>query len=107
MGYILNEMESNGDLLTAEALAKLAEKRKEAAEKEPTRFDLILISAGKKERAVIRAVRNLLQIGRLEAVNIVTDLPKCILKDLDKERALELRALFEGLGASVRFESMK
>ncbi len=108
MGYIVDDMEFNADLLNEEALSKLVEKRMEDHEqRQKTSFDLILISAGRKERAVIKAVRNLLQISRLDAVNIVTDLPKCIIQDLDRERAQELKCLFEGLGASVRFESLK
>jgi|TARA_R110000744_G_scaffold373660_1_gene485966 large subunit ribosomal protein L7/L12 len=59
--------------------------------------------AGKKI-AVLKKVKQILELGLLEAKNFVEDLPKTVKEDLDKSEAEEMKKALEDAGATVQLK---
>lgn len=72
-----------------------------AAEEEKTSFDVILTGAGSNKIQVIKAVRQLTNLGLKEAKELVDNAPKPVKEGVSKEEAEEAKKVLEEAGASV------
>ena len=73
----------------------------EAAAEEKTEFDVELTSAGEKKINVIKAVREITQLGLKEAKGLVDGAPTVVKDALSKEEAEAMKSKLEEAGASV------
>ena len=87
----------------AVAAAPAAAGAAEAAE-EQTEFDVILTSSGDKKINVIKAVRELTNLGLKEAKALVDEAPNPIKEKISKEEANEIKAKIEEAGGSVELK---
>lgn len=62
---------------------------------------VMLKSYGEKKINVLKAVKEILGLGLMEAKNFVEALPKAVEEDIDKERAEEIKKKLEDVGATV------
>lgn len=76
----------------------------EAAEEEQTEFSVILTGAGQQKIGVIKAVREITQLGLKEAKELVDNAPKPVVENVPKERAEEVRAKLADVGAEVEIK---
>ncbi len=67
----------------------------------PTALDLVLIEVGERRLEVIRALRAELGLALRQARDAVAALPAVVARDLDPERAAQLVAVLEAVGAQV------
>jgi len=72
----------------------------EAAE-EQTEFTVMLTGAGANKIAVIKAVRELTQLGLKEAKAVVDEAPKPVKENVSKDEADAAKAKLEEAGATV------
>jgi large subunit ribosomal protein L7/L12 len=72
-----------------------------AAAEEKTSFDVVLTGAGDKKIQVIKAVRELTDLGLKEAKDVVDNPPKPILEGVDKDKADEAKAKIEEAGGAA------
>ena len=75
-----------------------------AAEEEQTEFDLILTDFGANKINVIKAVRELTNLGLKEAKDLVEAAPKPIKEGVNKEEAAAAKAKLEEAGAKVELK---
>jgi large subunit ribosomal protein L7/L12 len=73
----------------------------EAAASEKSDFDVILKDAGAQKVAVIKAVKDITQLGLGDAKAIVDGAPKPVLEKAKKEDAEAAKATLEAAGATV------
>ena len=73
----------------------------DAAVEEKTEFDVELTSIGEKKINVIKAVRELTQLGLKEAKGLVDGAPTIIKDALPKEEAEGMKSKLEEAGATV------
>lgn len=72
-----------------------------AAAEEKTSFTVELTAAGEQKVAVIKVVKEALNLGLAEAKAFVDGAPKVLKEDMKKEDAEALKAKLEGAGAKV------
>jgi large subunit ribosomal protein L7/L12 len=72
-----------------------------AAAEEKTSFDVILSSAGDKKIQVIKAIRELTNLGLKEAKDIADNAPKPVKTGVAKDEASAMKAKLEEAGATV------
>jgi large subunit ribosomal protein L7/L12 len=72
-----------------------------AAVEEKTSFDVILSSAGDKKIQVIKAIRELTNLGLKEAKDIADNAPKPVKTGIAKDEASAMKAKLEEAGATV------
>ena len=75
-----------------------------AAEEEKTSFDVILSSAGEKKIQVIKAIRELTNLGLKEAKDIADSAPKPVKTGVAKDEAAAMKAKLEEAGATVEIK---
>jgi large subunit ribosomal protein L7/L12 len=75
-----------------------------AQEEEKTEFDVILKSVGPKKINVIKAVREVTDLGLKEAKGVVDSAPGEIKKGVSKEEADEIKKKFEEVGAEIEIK---
>lgn len=75
-----------------------------AAEEEKSSFDVILASAGDKKIQVIKAVREVTNLGLKEAKDLVETAPQTLKAGLNKQEAEEVKAKLEEQGATVEIK---
>jgi large subunit ribosomal protein L7/L12 len=68
---------------------------------EQTEFDVILQSAGDKKIQVIKAVREVTDLGLKEAKDLVDNLPKPVKEKISKEEATKVKDKIEAAGGQV------
>ena len=73
----------------------------EAAAEEKTNFDVVLEGFGDNKIQVIKAVRELTNLGLKEAKEVVEGAPKAVAEGVNKEKAEEIKAKLEEAGAAV------
>lgn len=73
----------------------------EAAAEEKSAFDVELTGAGSNKIQVIKAVRELTQLGLKEAKDVVDAAPKVVAEKVKKEEAEAMKAKLEEAGATV------
>ena len=71
------------------------------AEEAKAEYDVVLKDAGAQKVAVIKAVKDLTQLGLGEAKALVDGAPKTILEKAKKEDADKAKAALEAAGATV------
>lgn len=72
-----------------------------AAEEEKTDFDVELTEVGDKKLNVIKAVREITNLGLKEAKDLVEGAPKIIKEAANKEEAEDIKKKLEEAGAKV------
>ena len=68
---------------------------------EQTEFTVVLTAAGAQKINVIKAVREITQLGLKEAKELVDNAPKPVVENVPKDRAEEVRAKLADAGAEV------
>jgi large subunit ribosomal protein L7/L12 len=76
----------------------------EAAAEEKTEFDVELTSAGDKKIQVIKAVRELTNLGLKEAKELVDGAPSKVKEGVSKEEAEQIRDKLQEAGAQVELK---
>lgn len=74
------------------------------AEEEKTEFDLILKEVGPKKIQVIKAVREVTNLGLKESKELVDSAPVPVVKAVPKEEAETIKAKLEAEGAVVELQ---
>ncbi|MBC7236650.1 MAG: 50S ribosomal protein L7/L12 [Chloroflexi bacterium] len=72
-----------------------------AEEEEKTEFDVVLTAVGEQKVQVIKAVRELTNLGLREAKAVVDEAPSEVLKGVSKEEAQAAKERLEAAGATV------
>ena len=72
-----------------------------AAAEEKTEFDVILADGGANKIQVIKAVREITNLGLKEAKDLVEGAPKPVKEGVGKDEAAEIKKKLEGAGAKV------
>ena len=75
-----------------------------AEEEEKTEFDVMLMSAGDKKIQVIKAVRQVTDLGLKEAKDLVEKAPAAVKEGISKDEAEKVKAVLEEAGASVELK---
>jgi large subunit ribosomal protein L7/L12 len=68
---------------------------------EQTEFSVVLTNAGQQKINVIKAVREITQLGLKEAKALVDEAPKPVVENVPRERADEVKAKLSEAGAEV------
>jgi len=68
---------------------------------EKTEFDVILADGGANKIQVIKAVREITNLGLKEAKDLVEGAPKAVKEGVGKDEASEIKKKLEGAGAKV------
>lgn len=71
---------------------------------EQTEFDVILTAVGDKKINVIKVVREITQLGLVEAKGLVDSAPKAVKEAVSKEEAEAIKAKFTEAGATVEIK---
>ena len=71
---------------------------------EKTEFDVILTSAGAAKLQVVKAVKDALGLGLVEAKGLVDAAPGPVKQGVSKDEANKLKALLEEAGAQVELK---
>ncbi len=74
------------------------------AEAEQTEFDVVLESAGATKLQVVKAVKDLLGVGLVEAKKLVDSAPAAIKEGVSKDEAEKIKADLEGVGAQIELK---
>ena len=74
------------------------------AEEEKSMFNIVLKEAGANKIAVIKAVREVTELGLKEAKDLVESAPQTVKEGVKKEDAEAIKASFEEAGAKVELE---
>ena len=72
--------------------------------KEDTLLKVILTGYGEQKIAVIKAVRQVKDMGLLEAKNFVEGVPQELKSDIEKEEADKIKVAIEAAGGSVEIK---
>lgn len=68
---------------------------------EQTEFSVVLTNAGQQKINVIKAVREITQLGLKEAKALVDEAPRPVVENVSRERADEVKAKLTEAGAEV------
>ena len=71
---------------------------------EKTEFDVILNSAGAQKLQVVKAVKDALGLGLVEAKSLVDSAPGPVKQGIPKDEAEKLKAALEAAGAQVELK---
>jgi large subunit ribosomal protein L7/L12 len=72
-----------------------------AAEPEQTEFTVVLSEVGEKKINVIKAVREVTNLGLKEAKDLVEGAPQTVKEGVSKDEAAKIKKVFEDAGAKV------
>lgn len=75
-----------------------------APAEEKTEFDVILTGYGDKKIQVIKAVREVTDLGLKEAKELVESVPKPIKEKVSKEEAMKIKEKIEAAGGTVEIK---
>lgn len=75
-----------------------------AAAEEKTDFDVVLVEVGANKLAVIKAVKEMLGLGLVEAKAMVESAPKTVKEAVAKDEAEKMKATLEAAGAKVELK---
>jgi large subunit ribosomal protein L7/L12 len=92
--------------VTAMAMAAPAAAPAAAAEEveEKTAFDVVLTGFGEKKIQVIKAVRELTNLGLKEAKELVEGVPKTVKEGINKDDAEAAKKVLEGAGGTAEIK---
>lgn len=88
----------------APGVAAAAPAAEAAAAEEKTEFDVILTSYGEKKIQVIKAVREVTDLGLKEAKELVENVPKPVKEKVSKEEAEKIKEKLEAAGGTVEIK---
>jgi large subunit ribosomal protein L7/L12 len=71
---------------------------------EQTEFSVVLTNAGQQKINVIKAVREITQLGLKEAKALVDEAPKPVVENVPRERADEVKTKLTEAGAEVEIK---
>ena len=74
------------------------------AEEEKSAFDVVLVSYGDKKIPVVRALRDITNLGLKEAKELVEGAPKAVREGVSKEEAEDIKKKLEEAGATVELK---
>jgi large subunit ribosomal protein L7/L12 len=74
------------------------------AEEEQTTFDVVLTSCGDKKIPVVRALRDITNLGLKEAKELVESAPKAVREGVSKQEAEDIKKKLEEAGATVELK---
>ena len=74
------------------------------AEEEKTTFDVVLTSCGDKKIPVVRALRDITNLGLKEAKELVEAAPKAVREGVSKDEAEDIKKKLEEAGATVELK---
>jgi len=74
------------------------------AEEEKTTFDVVLVSCGDKKIPVVRALRDITNLGLKEAKELVESAPKMVREGVSKQEAEDIKKKLEEAGATVELK---
>jgi len=74
------------------------------AEEEKTTFDVVLVSCGDKKIPVVRALRDITNLGLKEAKELVEGAPKAVREGVSKQEAEDIKKKLEEAGATVELK---
>ena len=74
------------------------------AEEEKSTFDVVLTSCGDKKIPVVRALRDITNLGLKEAKELVEGAPKAVREGVSKEEAEDIKKKLEEAGATVELK---
>jgi len=99
---LVKELEEKWGVSAAPAAVAMAgPAAAEAAVEEQTEFDVELSEAGGKKINVIKAIREITQLGLADAKALVEAAPKVVKEAISKEEAEEIKKKLEEAGAKV------
>jgi large subunit ribosomal protein L7/L12 len=103
LSELVKALEERFGVSAAAPMAVAAGPAAAAAEEveEQTEFDVVLTEIGAQKIQVIKAVRELTQLGLKEAKDVVEAAPKAIKEGVNKEEAEAAKARLEEAGATV------
>ncbi len=106
LSELLKDFEEKFGVTAAAPMAVAAAAPAAAAEEveEKTSFDVVLTSAGDKKIQVIKAVRELTNLGLKEAKDLVEGAPKAVLEGANKDDAAAAKAKLEEAGGGVELK---
>ena len=106
LSELLKDFEEKFGVTAAAPMAVAAAAPAAAAEEEEekTSFDVVLTSAGDKKIQVIKAVRELTNLGLKEAKDLVEGAPKAVLEGANKDDAAAAKAKLEEAGGAVELK---
>ncbi len=106
LSELLKDFEEKFGVTAAAPMAVAAAAPAAAAEEveEKTSFDVVLTSAGDKKIQVIKAVRELTNLGLKEAKDLVEGAPKAVLEGANKDDAAAAKAKLEDAGGAVELK---
>ncbi|MGI5998573.1 MAG: 50S ribosomal protein L7/L12 [Lutispora sp.] len=74
------------------------------AAEEQTEFNVVLANVGAEKIKVIKVVREVTGLGLKEAKDLVDGAPKPIKEGVSKQEAEEIKAKFDGTGATIEIK---
>jgi len=74
------------------------------AEEEKSAYDIVITDGGSNKIAVIKVVREITELGLMEAKKLVEEAPQTVRENVPKEEAEEIKAKFEEAGATVELK---
>ena len=69
-----------------------------------TEFNVVLVTGGAQKLAVVKEVKNLLNLGLKEAKDLVDGAPSTLKEGASKDEAEKMRATLEAAGATVELK---
>jgi large subunit ribosomal protein L7/L12 len=75
-----------------------------APEEEQTEFTVVLTNVGQQKINVIKAVREITQLGLKEAKALVDEAPKPVVENVPRERAEEVKSKLTEVGAEAEIK---
>jgi large subunit ribosomal protein L7/L12 len=106
LSELVKALEDRFGVTAAAPVAAAAAGPAAAAEEveEQTEFDVVLTEIGAQKIQVIKAVRELTQLGLKEAKDVVEAAPKAIKEGVNKDEAEAAKARLEEAGATVEIK---
>ena len=101
LSELVHEIEDVFGVTAAAAVAAAPVAGAAAAAEEKTEFDVVLTGFGDQKIKVIKAVRELTNLGLKEAKEVVEGAPKAVLEGAKKEDAEAAKEKLEAAGAAV------
>ncbi len=101
LAELVEELEEKFDVSAAPAVSMAAPAAGGAAAEEQTEFDVVLTAAGSSKIKVIKAVREVTDLGLKDAKALVDDAPSAVKEAVSKDEAEDVKAKLEDAGATI------
>jgi large subunit ribosomal protein L7/L12 len=75
-----------------------------AAVVEKTEFNVVLVTGGAQKLAVVKEVKNMLNLGLKEAKDLVDGAPSTLKEGASKDEAEKMKATLEAAGATIELK---